>query len=68
MKTDGFLEPPADAVSLNRIAGLLADREADPREPAVATVHDFQQEKPSAALFTTPDSQELRALAKFLGA
>jgi hypothetical protein len=64
MKTNGFLEAPPDTVPLHGVAHLLGNREADARSPAVAAVHRFQQEKPPAAFFTTPDGQELRALAK----
>ena len=64
MDTDGFPEPTPDAVALHSIAGLLGDGEADARLPAIIAVRHFQQEKPPAALFTTPDGQELRAFAK----
>lgn len=64
METDGFPEPTPDAVALYRVAGLFGDCEADAWLPVVVAVHHFQQKKPPAALFTAPDSQELRAFAK----
>ena len=67
MGTDGFFQPPPDAVAHNRIADLLGDGKPDARRQAVATVENLNEEKPPASLFTTTDGQELRAFQKPLG-
>ena len=42
--SDCFLQPPADTVALNGIAGLPGDSETDARAGCVAAIHHFQQE------------------------
>src|SRR5690606_13429416 len=46
------------------VADLSGDGEADARSVAITALQHFQKEKPPAALFTTPDGQELRPLAQ----
>jgi hypothetical protein len=60
----GLLQPPANAVAHDGVADLFGDREADARRGIVATVENFNEKQPPAALFTTPDGQKFRPLAK----
>ena len=46
---------------------LLGDGEADARRRLVATVQHFEQKKPPAALFTTPDGQKLARACEAAG-
>ncbi len=62
--TASFFQPPANAVSHNRVANLLGDRNAEPRRALVAAIQHFKQKKPSTPFFTTADSQKIGTLLK----
>ncbi len=61
MCPDGFLQPPADAVSCHRVAHLFGDGYAETRCAGVFPVQDFEQEQPATALLAAADRQKLRA-------
>jgi hypothetical protein len=67
MRAHGLSQPTADAIANDGIADFLGDGIADTRRIAVAAVEDFNDKKPPAALFATPDGQEFRAFQKPLG-
>ena len=64
MDANRLLEAAANAVADNRIANFLGHCEPDARRIIVAAVQNFQEEKPPASLFATPDGQKLCSLAK----
>jgi hypothetical protein len=62
MRADGFFETPPYTIADNRIADLLGHGIANTRRPAVAPVQDFNEKKPSSALFATPDGKKFCTL------
>jgi len=44
MNSDGFFQPPANAISDNRIANFFRDRKTNSRRGIISPLENFEQE------------------------